>query len=153
MSSRTTGGRAARTPGKTRALSDDPANIARIARRYPPRPVRTLVLRVVLVAAIVAALAWYLPMAHRNANPPVTGVLSAHWVVSNQEAGFTLLVGRPDPRVPAVCTVRAQAANYEYVGQVDVPIPPSDQRQVSITSTMRTVREADAVALEGCRIR
>lgn len=143
-------GDVARTP--VQALTDDPSDIARIARRYPPRTLGPLV-KALIALAVVLGLAWYLQMAVRNSQrPPVEATLTAHWVVDAQQAGFELLVARPDPSRPAICTVRAQAQNYEHIGDTEVEIPPSDQDQVTITGTLRTVRVADALYVEGCRL-
>ncbi|QGF24096.1 DUF4307 domain-containing protein [Raineyella fluvialis] len=138
---------------RIQALSDDPADIDRIARRYPGGAGRAAVLRLVLAVLIVVALGWYLQVALRNSQrPPVEATLTAHWVVDDQRAGFTLQVARTDPSRAAVCTVRAQAQNYEHIGDVDVPIPPSTQQVVTVDGTLRTVRRADAVYVEGCRL-
>ncbi len=138
---------------KTRALTDDPADIDRIARRYPGGAARAAVLRVVIAVAVVAALGWYLQVAFRNSQrPPVEATLTAHWVVDDQRAGYTLQVARTDPSRTAVCTVRAQAQNYEHIGDADVTIAPSDQQVVTVSGTLRTVRRADAVYVEGCHL-
>lgn len=144
-------GGVARTP--VQALSDDPVDIERIARRYPSRTAGGPVLRAAIAVLVVLALAWYVQVALRNSQrPPVEATLTAHWVVDAQEAGYELLVARTDPTRPAVCTVRAQAQNYEHVGDAEVEVPPSDQEQVTVTGTLRTVRVADAVYVEGCRL-
>lgn len=144
-------GGVARTP--VQPLSDDPIDIERIARRYPSGPVGGPVVRVVVAVLVVVALTWYLQVAVRNSQrPPVEATLTAHWVVDAQEAGYELLVARTDPARPAVCTVRAQAQNYEHVGDAEVAVPPSDQEQVTVTGTLRTVRVADAVYVESCRL-
>lgn len=110
-------------------------------------------MRGVIALVVVLALAWYLQTAVRNSQrPAVEATLTAHWVVDAQQAGYELLVVRPDPSRPAVCTVRAQAQNYEHIGDAEVEVPASDQEQVSVTGTLRTVREADAVYVEGCRL-
>ncbi|MPM30850.1 hypothetical protein SDC9_77400 [bioreactor metagenome] len=92
-------------------------------------------------------------MAFRNSQrPPVEATLTAHWVVDDQRAGYTLQIARTDPSRAAVCTVRAQAQNYEHIGDADVNVPPSDQQVVTISGTLRTVRRADAVYVEGCHL-
>ena len=137
----------------TQALSNDPADIDRIARRYPPFRVRGPLVRAIIALAVVLGLGWYLQMAVRNSErPPVEATLTAHWVIDDQRAGFELLVGRPDPSRPAVCRVRAQAQNYEHIGDAEVAVPASDQEVVKVTGSLRTVREADAVYVEGCRL-
>lgn len=138
---------------RTQALSDDPADIERIARRYPPFRVRGPLVRAIIAVAVVLGLAWYLQTALRNSQrPPVEATVTSHWVIDQQRAGFDLLVARPDPSRPAVCRVRAQARNYEHIGDAEVTVPASDQEQVTITGSLRTVREADAVYVEGCRL-
>ncbi len=138
---------------RTQALSDDPTDIDRIARRYPPVNARGPVVRAIIAVVVVLALGWYLQTAVRNSQrPPVEATLTAHWVIDDQRAGFTLLVVRPDPSREAVCTVRAQAQNFEHIGQLDLTIPPSDQEQVTVDGSLRTVRPADAVYVEGCRL-
>lgn len=137
----------------TQALSADPADIERIARRYPPFRVRGPLVRAVIAVAVVLGLAWYLQTAARNSQrPPVEATVASHWVIDDQQAGFDLIVVRPDPSRPAVCRVRAQAQNYEHIGDAEVTVPPSDQEQVIITGSLRTVRQSDAVYVEGCRL-
>jgi len=144
-------GRVART--SIRALSDDPADIDRIARRYPGGAGRAVLLRILIAALVVVALGWYLQVAVRNSQrPPVEATLTAHWVIDDQRAGFTLQVARTDPSRAAVCTVRAQAQNYEHIGDADITIPPSDQEVVTVDGSLRTVRRADAVSVAGCRL-
>lgn len=138
---------------RTRALSDDPADIERIARRYPPVSVQGPLLRGVIAFAVVLALGWYLATAANNSRrPPVEATVTSHWAIDDQHAGYTLIVARPDPGRPAVCTIRAQAQNYEYIGDIDVPVPPSTQEQVTITGSLRTVRRADAVSVDSCHL-
>lgn len=137
----------------TQALSNDPADIERIARRYPPFRVRGPLVRAIVAVAVVLGLAWYLQMAVRNsARPPVEATLTAHWVIDEQQAGYEMWVVRPDPSRPAVCRMRAQAQNFEHIGDAEVYVPASDQEQVTVTGTLRTVREADAVYVESCRL-
>ncbi|WOP17457.1 DUF4307 domain-containing protein [Raineyella sp. LH-20] len=136
-----------------RALTDDPADIARIARRYPGGAGRATLLRVVIAVAVVVALGWYLQLAlHNSQRPPVEATLTAHWVIDDQQAGFTLQVARTDPHRAAVCTVRAQAQNYEHIGDAEITVPPADQEVVTVDGTLRTVRRADAISVAGCRL-
>ncbi|SDB79948.1 protein of unknown function [Raineyella antarctica] len=138
---------------RTQALSDDPADIERIARRYPSFTVRGPLVRALVAILVVAALGWYLQTAlHNSRRPPVEATITGHWVVTPQQAGYDLLVVRPDPGRPAVCTVRAQAKNFEFVGDSEVTVPASDQEQLTVRGTLRTVREADAVSVEGCHL-
>lgn len=135
------------------ALTTDPADQQRIAERYPARSLgRTLLLAVVVLAGAALLVGW-LSLGLRNSQrPPVEAELLTHHVISNEEAGYRLLVGRTDPSRPAVCTVQAQAQNFEHVGTAEVTIPPAEQEVVEFTGSLRTVREADAVYVENCRL-
>jgi hypothetical protein len=55
-----------------------------------------------------------------------------------------------DPGRPALCTVRATAADGEVVGWVDLAVPASASRTATATATIRTVRAADDGTVVTC---
>lgn len=141
------------TKTSVQAMTDDPADQQRIAQRYPRRSLGSTLLAGAAILIGAAALVIYLTLgAQQSQRPPVEADLLTHHVVSNTEAGFSLRVARIDPSQPAVCTIQAQAQNYEHVGTSEFEIPPSEHEVSIIEGTLKTVRVADAVYVEGCRL-
>lgn len=122
---------------------------ARIAARYPNRGSRRLALAVTLLLA-TAGLIWVVWTGLYHALPPVSGRVSSFQVMSDEEVRLVLTVDRPDPSVPATCTVIAQAVSFERVGQLDVKVPSSDVALADIPVVIRTLSRATSVSLLSC---
>lgn len=124
----------------------------RLARRYPrPAVPRWAWIPLAAVLAVVGG-AWLLWTALYGANPAVAGRVSSFDVVSDHQVNVTLTVQRPDPSVPAVCTVIAQAVSYETVGQLPVEVAPSGRELQDITVQVKTLKRATSASLEGCTV-
>ena len=125
----------------------------RLRLRYPksrlPRPL--LIVTVAVVAVVF--LTWLGWTATVRANPAVSGEVTSYQVLSDREVAFTLTVDRPDPSRAAVCTVVAQAVDYEAVGAVEVEVPPRSERLVDISQTMKTLRRATSASFRTCSLR
>jgi len=81
-------------------------------------------------------------------------------VLSSEFVGFTVLdthrvearfdVRRKDDQATGTCVLRALAEDHSLVGELRVPIEPSDRLQVRMTRVIQTEREATSVELQGC---
>ena len=96
------------------------ADRERLARRYPgprlPRPV------LIAIIAVVAAgsLSWLIWTALVHAEPVVSAKVAAYTVVSDSRIDATVIIDRPDPSIPVVCRVSAQAEDFQPVGEVNL---------------------------------
>ena len=125
----------------------------RLRLRYPrsrlPRPV--LITGVTVLA--VAFLGWLVWAAGVSATPAVSGQVTSYHVVSDQEVAVTLTVDRPDPTRAAVCSVVAQAADFQSVGAMEqVQIPPRKERIVDVTFRLKTLRKATSASVKSCSV-
>jgi len=122
----------------------------RLRQRYPrsrlPRP-----LLVTLVALLAAAgLSWLVWTASIHSNPAVSAQVTAYEVRSDTSVAVTLTVDRPDPSVPAVCRVIAQAVDFSPVAEQQVAVPPADHRVVNLDLTLITLRRATSASVREC---
>ncbi len=125
---------------------------ARIAARYPSRrPIDVLVF-VVALAALLGAIAVVVVAGVQRANPPVAAMVRQFDVTSAQEIAVTLVVQRTDPTQAATCSLFAQAVSYEYVGELDITVPPGTETLTRIDLTIKTLKEATSVSVESCVI-
>ena len=125
---------------------------ARIAARYPSRrPIDVLVF-VVALAALLGAIAVVVVAGVQRANPPVAAMVRQFDVTSAQEIAGTLVGQRTDPTQAATCSLFAQAVSYEYVGELDITVPPGTETLTRIDLTIKTLKEATSVSVESCVI-
>lgn len=125
---------------------------ARISARYPARRPVDILVAVVAVAALIAAITMVVLAGLDRANPPVAAMVRQFDVTSPQEIAVTLVVQRTDPAQAATCSLYAQAVSYEYVGELDVTIPPGTEKLTTVDLTVQTLKEATSVSVESCRI-
>lgn len=124
------------------------ADRARIAARYPSRRHRWLV--PVLAIPIAAMLGLYLWLSAFHSNPALTAQVSGFEVTSDREIEVRVLVDRAEPGISGQCLVYAQAPNYERVGEVWMPVPPSEQKVEHLELTIRTFRLATTAVVDRC---
>lgn len=128
-----------------------PTDAERIARRHPPPtlPPRTWV----AVAAFLVTIGtpWLLWAALHGANPAIAAELVSYEVRSDTEVGVRVTIERPDPSVPGVCRVRAQAVGTETVGELDLIVAAGTERLATLDRTIRTFRRATSAAVVSCR--
>lgn len=125
---------------------------ARIAARYPARRPLDILVAVVAMAALIAGISMVVVSGAQRANPPVAAMVRQFDVLSPQEIAVTLVVQRTDPSQAATCTLSAQAVSFEYVGELDVDIPPDTETLTRVSLTMKTLKKATSVSVERCTI-
>lgn len=128
------------------ALTD--ADRERIAARYPSTKHRWLV--PVVAIPLVALLAFYLWLSAFHSNPPLTAQVSGFVVNSDSEITVRVLVDRAQPDVSGQCLVYVQAANFERVGEVWMPVPASDRKVEHLEVTVRTFRLSTSASVDRC---
>jgi hypothetical protein len=113
-----------------------------------PRP-----LLVGLISLGVAlALTWLVWTALLHSRPAVAAQIVSFRIDSDTSVSATISVERRDPSVPATCRVLAQAADYQPVGEQQVPIAASTNRVVEAELMFTTLRRATAVVVKGCTV-
>lgn len=129
------------------------SNAERLARRYPPsRTPRWLWIALAAILAVVGG-TWMLWSAIYGANPAVSAKIVAFTVTSDQTVDVRLTTQRPDPAVPATCTVIAQAVTYDTVGQYPLELGPGTTTLEDHDITIRTIKRATSVSIQSCRAR
>ena len=123
---------------------------ARIAARYPSRRPVDIIVAAVAVLALLGALGIVVMAGLERANPPVAGMVRQFDVVSPQEIAVTIVVQRNDPSQADTCSLSAQAVSFEYVGELEVAIPPGTETLTRVDLTMKTLKEATSVSVERC---
>lgn len=126
------------------------ADAERIARRYPPRALPRWTWIAVAGVLIAIGTPWLLWSALHGANPAIAAKLVAYEVRSDTEVDIRITVERPDPSVPGVCALRAQAIGTETVGEIDVVMQPGTERLVDVAETIRTFRRATSASVVAC---
>ncbi|MDO5735704.1 MAG: DUF4307 domain-containing protein [Propionibacteriaceae bacterium] len=132
----------------SKPLSDE--DRARIAARYPSRRPLDMIVAAVAILALLGALGIVVVAGLERANPPVAGMVRQFDVTSPQEIAVTIVVQRSDPGQAATCSLSAQAVSFEYVGELDVEIPPGTETLTRVDLTMKTLKEATSVSVERC---
>lgn len=145
----------------TASPEDSPATSAGDGGRGVPRqtleerygvesPTRRRVRQVAAAAVALAFLGWLGWAAWEHSRSDVGGRLSSFEVVSAHEVEVHVEVTRHDGQA-VVCDVAAQAADHTTVGERQVRAPAGDADQLTVTSTIRTDREATSVTVSNCR--
>jgi Domain of unknown function (DUF4307) len=113
-----------------------------------PRP-----LLVGLISVGVAlALTWLVWTALLHSRPAVAAQIVSFRIDSDTSVSATISVERRDPSAPATCRVLAQAADYQPVGEQQVPIAASTNRVVEAELMFTTLRRATTVVVKGCTV-
>jgi cytoskeletal protein RodZ len=133
--------------GQNKCVSDA---AERLRRRYPkPRMPRPLLVGLISVG-VVLALTWLVWTALRYSKPVAAAEVQAFQITSDTSVSVTISVQRPDPSVPVTCRVLAQAADFQPVGEQQVPIVASTRQVVDVSLVLTTLRRATAVVIKGC---
>jgi hypothetical protein len=124
----------------------------RLRRRYPkPRIPRPLLVALISVG-VVLALTWLIWTALRHSQPAAAAHVQSYQITSDTSVSVTISVQRQDPTVPVICWVLAQAADFQPVGEQQVPIAASSHQIVNVNLVLTTLRRATAVEIKGCTL-
>ena len=113
-----------------------------------PRP---LLLGLIGVGVVIA-MTWLVWTALVHSRPAVAAHIQAFSIDSDTSVSVTLAVERRDPAVPATCRVLAQAADFQPVGEQQVPIAATADRAVNVNFVLTTLRRATTVVAKECRV-
>lgn len=136
--------------GVAQALSEQ--DRARIKARYPRRSTTDTFVGGAALLVLLALIVFVVIQGLQQSNPPVVADIRSFDVRSAHQTVARLGVQRPDPSVPAECSLFAQAANYEHVAEVTVDVPPSDEQIVTLEVDMSTIKEATSVSVDHCSV-
>lgn len=124
---------------------------ARIARRYPARALPRWTWIAVAALFVAIGTPWLLWSALHGANPGIAAKLVAYDVRSDTDVDVRITIERPDPSVPGVCGVKAQAVGTETVGEIDIVMEPGTERLETVERTIRTFKRATSASVTSCR--
>ncbi|MBK7819691.1 MAG: DUF4307 domain-containing protein [Tessaracoccus sp.] len=125
---------------------------ARIKARYPSRRPVDLLVGGVAGAALLGAIILVTLQGLEQSNPPVVGDVHSFTVESPNEVRAEIIVQRRDPATPAVCTLTAQAESFEIVGEATLDVPPGTEKLTRVPVSVKTIREATSIVIDGCRV-
>jgi hypothetical protein len=126
------------------------ADRERLARRYPgPRLPRPVLIGIVAVLA-AGSLTWLIWTALVHSEPVVSADVASYTVVSDARIDATVIVDRPDPSIPVICRVSAQAEDFQPVGEVNLAVEATEEGVVNTTISITTVRRATTAVIREC---
>ncbi|MDO5676010.1 MAG: DUF4307 domain-containing protein [Propionibacteriaceae bacterium] len=125
---------------------------ARIKARYPKASPADYLLGGLATVAILVAIVLVTITGLRNSNPPVVAQIRGFEVPSASEITAEIVVQRKNPADAAECRLYAQAESYEKVAEHIVEIPPGTEKLTVVDVTLKTIKEATAIRIEGCRV-
>lgn len=102
------------------------------------------------VLAVAAGLAVAFAGYQRLGTADVTGSLAGYRLIDDETASVTISVTRSDPSRPVDCIVRVRAKDGGETGRREVLVPPSDQRTVQVTTTVKSFRPPVMADIYGC---
>ena len=124
----------------------------RLRRRYPkPRMSRPLLVSLISIGVLLA-LTWLVWTALLHSRPVVAAEVVTLRIDSDRSVSATISVERRDPSLPATCRMLAQAADYQPVGEQQVPVAASANRVVEADLMFATLRRAAVVVVKGCTV-
>ena len=124
----------------------------RLRRRYPKPRVPRPLLVVLIGVGVVLALTWLVWTALLHSRPAVAAQVVTFRIDSDTSVSATISVERRDPSLPATCRMLAQAADYQPVGEQQVPVAASANRVVEADLMFATLRRAAVVVVKGCTV-
>jgi hypothetical protein len=114
--------------------------------RVPRRPMVIALGVLVAAAGIAVAVVGY----QRLGTSDVSGSLAGYQVIDAETASVTISVTRSDPSRPVDCIVRVRAKDGGETGRREVLVPPSDQKTVQVTTTVKSSRPPAMADIYGC---
>lgn len=106
----------------------------------------------IIFAALLAlvALPWLISTAWQHANPDISVSTVKYSTIDDRRISLTFDLARNDPSTPVNCTLIALDIDRNVVGEVDLPVPPSDRAESRITADIATRLRAVAASVERC---
>ena len=134
----------------TRVTDSDAAD--RLRRRYPPPRVPKAAKIAIIAVGVAVALGWLVWAALVHARPAVSAQVLSYTVTSDTSISVVITVDRRDASTPVTCRVIAQSADFQTVGEQQVPVPATEARVVDVDVELTTLRRATAPSVQGCAV-
>ena len=99
-----------------------------------------------LVLGVVVAILGY----QRFEGNDVEGSMAAYEVLDSQTVSVTISVTRKDRSRPAHCIVRVRSRDGAETGRREILVPPSNQKTVQITATVKSYKQPYVGDIYGC---
>ena len=116
--------------------------LSRSNRRWVAVGLGVLVLAIGIGIAVIAS--------HRLGTGDVKGELGGYQLIDNETVQVTVTVTRDDPSRPVVCIVRARSIDGSETGRRELLVPPSSQKTVQVTTTVKTSKPPVVGDVYGC---
>ena len=116
--------------------------LSRSNRRWIAIGLTVLVLAIGVWIAVIAS--------QRLGTGEVKGELGGYQLVDDDTVQVTITVTRDDPSRPVVCIVRARSIDGSETGRREVLVPPSSQKTVQVTTTVKASRPPVVGDVYGC---
>jgi len=116
--------------------------LSRSNRRWIAIGLTVLVLAIGVGIAVIAS--------QRLGSGEVKGELGGYQLVDDETVQVTITVTRDDPSRPVVCIVRARSMDGSETGRREVLVPPSSQKTVQVTTTVKASRPPVVGDVYGC---
>ena len=116
--------------------------LSRSNRRWIAIGLTVLVLAIGVGIAVIAS--------QRLGTGEVKGELGGYQLVDDETVQVTITVTRDDPSRPVVCIVRARSMDGSETGRREVLVPPSSQKTVQVTTTVKASRPPVVGDVYGC---
>ncbi|MCV7098837.1 DUF4307 domain-containing protein [Mycobacterium palustre] len=118
------------------------SRLSRVSRR---RVAFGLTVLAVLAGVVVAVVGY-----RRLGTSEVAGSLAGYRVIDGETASVTISVTRSDASRPVDCIVRVRAKDGTETGRREVLVPPSDQKTVQVTTTVKSSKAPVMADIYGC---
>jgi hypothetical protein len=116
--------------------------LSRSNRRWVAVGLGVLVLATGVGIAVIAS--------QRLGTGGVKGELGGYQLIDNETVQVTVTVTRDDPSRPVVCIVRARSIDGSETGRRELLVPPSSQKTVQVTTTVKTSKPPVVGDVYGC---
>ena len=130
----------------------DPDAADRLRRRYPPPRVPRAAKIALVAVGVAIALSWLVWAALLHARPAVSAQVLSYTVTSDTTIEVVMTVDRRDASTPVTCRMIAQSADFQTVGEQQVPVPATEARVVNVDVKLTTLRRATAPSVQGCTV-
>jgi hypothetical protein len=116
----------------------------RLSRRHRRWIGIGLTVLVLAAGVAVAIVAW------GRFDSEVEGELGGYQLLDDETVSVTITVTREDPSRPVVCIVRARSIDGSETGRREVLVPPSTEKTVQVTTSVKASRPPVVGDVYGC---